>query len=480
MPLCDSFCQPAQPRQTGLGPFESCRNLPMRPFLPIVALAFLAQILHPLVASASDDRPRGTIMWIEDDSPRLEEQSHSSNIIYLNRCAGGCTIHPGGNDSRSNHSRIASRQSTVSEWRHSDEAWDDLVQCVQAMYDPYDIVVTDENPGDTPHFESITAGTPGELDLARGVGGIAPFSCGVVNNAITFTFANRYSSVREICEVVAQETAHAFGLEHAYDCEDPMTYLPDCGTKWFQDRNSQCGEFSPRACDCRTNQNSHRLLMDHFGPGPTAGPNMKFARPTPNSNIEGDFKIEVRSDDYYFDVSEVEVFVNGESLGTSSIAPFIFSPPEGLEGLTTLEVRAVDRRGFESSKSVEVNVGAPCSAGSCPASDRVCYQGFCIKGPEVEGGFGFACEKNADCSSELCATDSEGMGVCTETCELENGDCPAGYGCVSTGETNVCWPGVKEGGEEGGCALAGERAGGLATLALLLLGLAMPRRRRRR
>jgi hypothetical protein len=138
------------------------------------------------------------------------------------------------------------------------------VSCVAALYQPFGVVVTDVDPGSAPHFEAIVAGAPGEIG-ASGIGGVSPFACGVIDNAITYSFANIYGSVQDICDTVAQESAHAFGLEHEYLCEDPMTYLTGCGAKVFQDVDAPCGELAPRDCECGgPTQNSFQVLTDVF------------------------------------------------------------------------------------------------------------------------------------------------------------------------------------------------------------------------
>lgn len=432
------------------------------------------------------DRPVTGYVWVDSDEAEIIEHGsrnalgHTNNIIFLNRCVGGCTISPGGNDSRTNRSSIVGSTVNLSEWGKGDAQWKQLVDCVTALYDPYDIVITDVDPGpNVEHFEAIVAGRSSEIGGGSNIGGIAPFSCGVINNAITFNFANASfyaDGIDGICETVGQETAHAFGLEHEFLCTDPMTYLPSCGQKWFQDQNASCGEYEPKACQCRSNQNSHRLLEGHFGAGVNPGPKMEFVRPAANTNVEPGFVIEVSGGSYYYGAKSVEVLVNGTSLGPVGSPPYIFNAPAGLEGLTTLEVKAVDARGYASSTFSEINVGASCSGGDCP-SGRVCYKDFCIADATTEGGFGSACDTDSACDSNICAKNSDGEGSCTDICELKNGDCPTGFGCLEAGSTNVCWAGVSE--DPDGCGCNASNPGtGVAGMLLVFLGLFFQRRRR--
>ena len=223
-------------------------------------------------SAAHADRPRSSYRWVDPARVVIAEPAlRSSSVIYLNRCAGGCSLGPGSDDSRTDTSSLLSRNVTISEFAHGDAAWDAVLACVAEVYEPFGIAVTDVDPGEAPHFEAIVAGAPSEVG-ATDIGGVAPFACGVIDNAVTYSFANIYSSVEDLCETVAQETAHAFGLEHEYLCEDPMTYLTGCGPKAFRDVDAPCGEMEPRECECGgATQNSYRRLLREFDAGDPDG-----------------------------------------------------------------------------------------------------------------------------------------------------------------------------------------------------------------
>ncbi|HLU66593.1 MAG TPA: hypothetical protein VKZ63_09975, partial [Kofleriaceae bacterium] len=157
-----------------------------------VALATLLSSSAAFLPSAAAERPRPTYRWADPDLIELQEPtSHQSNIIYLNGCfePGDCTFSPGGESSVRNRSSIIDRTVTLSAWSAGPTAWDALVECVRKAYSPFDVVITDEDPGEVPHFEAVVAGYPNEIGMPNNVGGVAPFACGIINNAVTYSFA---------------------------------------------------------------------------------------------------------------------------------------------------------------------------------------------------------------------------------------------------------------------------------------------------
>ncbi|HLU66592.1 MAG TPA: Ig-like domain-containing protein [Kofleriaceae bacterium] len=440
------------------------------------ALTALISVLAASAAApdAAAERPRGGYVVADPDLVDLAEPlSHQSNIIYLNRCVGDCAITYGNEDSRTNRSSIGS--GIIQEFAHGDAAWDEVVRCVAEIYEPFGVVITDQDPGNVPHFEAIVAGRPSNIGEGPNVGGIAPFSCGIINNAITFSFANIYDRPRDICETVAQETAHAFGLDHEYLCEDPMTYLVGCGDKFFRDVDAPCGEYNARSCRCGGNtQNSYRLLLGHFDAGQPTPPTVEFVRPRPGALVQPGFAIEINAEDN-IGVDSVAVWIGDRLIADSSLRPFVFDAPDDLPaGPLSIRAVATDSRGDTSEEVIEVVLGAPCTEGSCAAGE-VCLGGSCVAGPGAPGGLGATCEDGGDCDSGLCGSDGSNR-YCSAPCA--GGQCPSGFDCIAAGEQAVCWPAEEE---EGGCrASRGGRdlagGAGLAIFALLCSALLLRRR----
>ncbi len=327
--------------------------------------------------------PRGAYVWLTqeqmDVAPEVPDVQFGGNhILYLNRCRGGLTISASNqNDSVSNQSTVGG--GTFPEYSYGDASWNALVADTRRIFEPYAITITDEDPSPAPHDEAIVCGTPGVIGMPNGVGGVAPFSCGQINNAITFTFAGVYGGdVEQMVATIGQEAAHAWGLEHLLSCNDPMTYLNSpwsdegsCWPKEFQDQDTQCGEYSPRACDCGgSTQNSHQHILNMFGAGipDTLAPLAAITSPVDGTAfpVGATFPIEVQvSDDQT--LASVTLFANGSSLSADDSAPYGPFPAQNTpEGTYVMHIEAADVAGnVTTSESITIYVNA---AGEPPAS----------------------------------------------------------------------------------------------------------------
>jgi hypothetical protein len=450
--------------------------------LHLAALA-LALGLVPATASAEPTRPVTRpvtgYQWVDGSEAKILEPSELTyNTIYLNGCFedGDCTFTRGYNDSRANRSSIG--QGTVSKFAFGTVAWDAVVECVKKNYEPFNVVITDQDPGDAPHFEAVVGGFPAEIGMSDGVGGVSPFSCGIIDNAITYSFANIYGgSVDDICWTVSQETAHAYGLEHQALCEDPMTYDYNCSSrKWFHNVDVQCGEYesNPRNCECGTSatQNSFQAITKVFGEGTVETPTLAITTPAEGDKVQDAFIV---NSEFTATVPMMSVgfYINNRLIEEKTNPPFAFIAPQGLsDGRMKLELRGTNVYGKKVVSEVNVVKGAPCEEASDCADTETCVDGRCVLGPGQPGGLGEACTSNGQCDSDLCGMAEEGQ-FCAEQCEVGAGGCPDGFGCLETGDMGVCWKGYDDG---GGC-----RTSGGSSLPLGLgLGLALLWVRRRR
>jgi hypothetical protein len=195
-----------------------------------------------------------------------------SRVIYLNR--DGVVLRPGDNDAARDVSSIVARPTALAGWDVDDDTWAETFDCIAELYAPFDVEITDDDPGDVPHIEAVFGGHPRDVGLPDNVGGVSPFTtdCAVIEHSIVFAFTDVLpADPRTICEVMAQEIAHSYGLDHEMLPSDPMTYLDYPGERSFQDTMASCGEFEARKCGingnmCRQRQNSVQLLEDRLGP----------------------------------------------------------------------------------------------------------------------------------------------------------------------------------------------------------------------
>lgn len=425
------------------------------------------------------ERPEGhgTYIVIDESSGSVIQSHAGSHILFANPCWGGCTINRGGDDSRTNTSSIVSGTSNISEYAFGQDSWDSMMDCLRDMYSPFDVQVTDEDPGDVPHFEAITAGRASEAGMGGGILGVSPFSCGVIENAITFTFSNSIgNNPQVICEVVGQESAHAFGLDHEYLCEDPMTYLSGCGPKTFQDVDASCGTGSPQNCSCGgATQNSFQRILALFGAAvPPTPPDVSITSPSQGDVVRPGFRVSVTASDNV-GVERVEVTINGDSIGVETSPPYEFRTDalELLGDIATIEATAIDDRGARSTDTITVFLGEPCSTPVDCNNGETCVDGRCVPF-EVEGGLGGDCETDADCLSGICV---EEYGTCTEICDPSGANgCPFGFECATvSGGGGACFRGNTTG---CGCVVGGRSNNSPVALGLFALALLLFRRRR--
>jgi hypothetical protein len=401
-------------------------------------------------------------------------------LIYVHRCPlEGCVVREGQDDSRTDTSSIASGTRTIGAFTRGDAVWQQVMDCVRATYAPFNIGVTDIDPGAVPHFEHIVGGRPTDLDPGlSGAGGVSPFTCGEIPNAITYTFDIWGSNAAVICGVVAQETAHAFGLEHELNPSDPLTYLNGPYPKRFQATDTECGEFEARPCDCGgSTQNSYEYIVSMFGPGIPTAPSVAIASPSANKQVQPHFVTRVEATDDVA-IDKVELLVDGNVVAETREAPYKIVAPDLPEGPHTIEARAYDVQGTPATSApVAIELGPPCTAATGCSGDDVCVMGGCLPGPEVSGGLGHTCQANTECLSGQCLTDSNsGDHFCVEGCDLAvAGSCPSGFSCIAAGPTGVCWPD-----EVSGCCDTGVRNRTPVGAMLLGLGLVVLVLRRRR
>ncbi|HUS32492.1 MAG TPA: MYXO-CTERM sorting domain-containing protein [Kofleriaceae bacterium] len=451
-----------------------------------------------------------------------------SPYLYLNRCSGGCMVKGGFDDARALTSSLPCNGTTtcgggscqcngvgggeflIDEFEDTagnvgaaaDAEWKAILKCVQEVYSPYNITVSDvPPPGGLSHSMAIVAGYPHNIGYRdTDIGGIAPgtLGCGPQDNVVSFSFANTYAGpadhrILTLCYVASQESAHAFGVpDHTFNfidgqsgCIDPMSYRGDCGgQRFFRNKLANCGEGGPRPCKC-PNQNSHKRLLSTFGPGTpiTRPPAVRIDSPTMGTVTNGQVVFATASAQR--GIFRVELWLNGYKWASVPGAKWgangqpesqyaLTFPAMVPDGVIDIVVKAFDDIEAKAETSViTVTKGQPCmSADSCLKGQK-CDAGKCFW-EEPRGQVGDACDYPQFCISSDCLNTDQGQ-YCSQDCVVGVSDsCPAGFSCEgAAGATGKC---VKED-VGGGCCSVGDD-GKTAALFTLIVGGLLGRRRR--
>lgn len=471
-------------------------------------------VLAAQVASARAEGAEGAERRLIVREPvRREAPGGVSPILYLERCKGGCIIHQGANDARTNTSKIPKiAEARVGEFANlanqtgarADAEWNQIVACVKEVYSPYAVTVTDVKPPSTSSYHAaVVAGKPGDVGFANDILGVAPLAsdCSAIDNVMSFTFANQHPAVGRVlnvCWTAAQESAHAFGLDHEYAfsnnrsaCTDPMTYRNDCGgQKFFRNEPATCGETAARDCACGGKQNSHQKLLAVFGAGtPTTKPPTITLMAPRNGGMLGTDPVTATAGAQR-GVARVEAWFNGFPWAAVPGAKFLLNGqpdpftyeiaiPAALPD-SIVDVKAVaydDLGAATSSATVTVTKGSPCTTDERCATGQHCDAGRC-QWPDPVGELGDACEYPQFCTSLRC-DGTPGAQTCSLDCVVGASACPDGYACFArtTGsDDGACLPD-----DRAGCCRADRGgAGWLSAGALAAVVAAIGSRRSRR
>ncbi|HEY5950648.1 MAG TPA: Ig-like domain-containing protein [Kofleriaceae bacterium] len=463
-----------------------------------VAVLLLIALTVPAAA-----RPQTLVIDQPIEAGQLTEQGLVPyNTIFLNRCASGCLIKVGGSSSITDSWQIASN-STLTPFPWGDAAWQQVVSCVKDVFEPYNVNITDVDPGTANHFEVMIAGSPTDVGMATTIGGVAPgqgTSCtSYLNNALVFDFAKVWgpsgscgtTCIEDICATAAQEIGHTWQrLDHVIVNEDPMTYFNSQTRKYFQNVSAQCGSdctlkngvwTSPTGMTCNNNggttnqshncicggatQNSHSVITGLFGAGPGSPPMVTITDPKPGQSVSPGFAVRIEAVDNSL-VTKVELRIDGQLLSMLATGPYVFNAPTTLaDGTHKVEVTAYDPHNTPGKATVDVVIGPPCEKPSdCTLDTDTCVGGRCVPGSGVQGGLGTTCTVGTDCASGQCGMDGT-ASYCVEQCAI--GECPDGFGCaIEDGmETGVCWPGFDDG--SGGCGCESNRGGPFGMFVLI-------------
>ena len=444
-----------------------------------------------------------TAVWPVKIDPKTVPALVNSHIVFLNRCANGCAVKPaaqGSTDSTVDQSDIAGGNVMLSAFNGGDSRWGSIVSCVKGVLAPFNIQVTDQDPGTQPHFEVMVAGTAGQLNTqlnGQGILGIADYACTdpsnpgscyapYLPNALVFAFANDPyfgGNVTMICGTAAQEIAHAWTLDHTTVTTDPMTYYnyatplafrngAQCGSDCSGGQNAFGLTCSGNSHVCMSTgqqtQNEVDIITKIFGPAGAAAPTVKIKTPANGSAVHNGFTLEVdcTSPD---GIQEVDWSLDGVNQQAMTTAPYMVAAPTLSKGTHHITALCGTTKQATATASSDFIVGDACMADAdCNTTGFICFEQTCVAGPGAMGGLGATCKMNSDCDSNSCASDGTNS-YCVIPCDPANAKCPSGFGCLAANAGGVCWAGIDNGG--GGCCDSGNRGGAVGSI-LLGLGFA--------
>jgi hypothetical protein len=443
-----------------------------------------------------------TAVWPMKVAPTSVPTLVNSHVLFLNRCANGCAVKAANtSDSTVDQSDIAGGNITLTAYNGGDSKWSAIVSCVTNVMKPFNIQVTDTDPGTAPHFEVMVAGTAGQLNTQlgnMGILGIADYACTDGNNpgscyapylpnALVFAFANDpyyMGDTTAICGTAAQEIAHAWTLDHTQVTTDPMTYYnyatplafkngAACGSDCQNGQNAFGVACTGNAHKCmstgQATQNEVDIITKIFGPAGAAAPTIKIKTPANGSAVHSGFTLEVdcTSSD---GIQEVDWSLDGIEQVAMTTAPYTSVTPTLSKGTHHITALCGTTKQATASASSDFLVGDACMKDSdCTGMGFICFEQTCVAGPTAMGGLGATCTQNSDCNSNSCASDGTSM-YCVIPCDPAASHCPSGFGCLSANNGGVCWAGI-DNGSGGGCCDSGNRGGAVGSI-LLGLGFA--------
>lgn len=256
----------------------------------------------------------------------------------------------------------------------------EIARQVHARFAPYNVLITTRRPEKGPYTQVMIGGHPRDLGLLDDVGGLALLDCPNVEPAnLVFAFPEKLrGSDHALVVTIAQEAAHAFGLEHTQNRVDLMNPVLDPRQERFVDAESAI--LGEPACG-RGSQNSHRLLLQIVGPWlgdekpfvddnplDRTPPAIVELFPPPGAALAQPFSVIVGATDETA-LDRVVLTVGGVA-HTRTHAPYAWSLSGFPAGPLELGVSVFDTSGNIATSSNIVTLSAAAPVGGCQMAGR--------------------------------------------------------------------------------------------------------------
>ena len=173
---------------------------------------------------------------------------------------------PGTEDARNNTSQLVNQTSNLASLGGSETDWQSTKSCIEDRLSPFNIEVTDVDPGtNTLHSEIVLTGSrPEELGLSPTVKAIASSVCSPGSRGIGFVFSDSIADATKLCQRGNFVAGQLHGVDITDGCGDASSFDDTCtGSFEFTDSLRTC---SGGSCRCGgTMQNSFATMAASVG-----------------------------------------------------------------------------------------------------------------------------------------------------------------------------------------------------------------------
>jgi len=265
-----------------------------------------------------------------------------------------------------------------------------VIQIVRTRLNDFGITVTDTRPGSGDYDMEMVGDWAGVGD--QGFAGVAPGPVDCFDNRggqVSFTLEASGTS-DGISEIVLQEVAHTWGLEHVDDQGDLLYPTTQGQNKIFKDEcltivrlnddgstspvNASCNQMHNQFCSNNV-QNSYQEMLALFGPGipDTTPPTVQILEPAEGSTVEGDVNLKVSFEDNQSPIIiNATITIESDSLDEPVESDGAYAGPSELDfpvqglpsGEYTITIDAEDEDDNPTSDSVTFTIIGDPPAGS--------------------------------------------------------------------------------------------------------------------